>query len=176
MEEMSVLMQGPRRGSRFDTGVYSKSSRSPDRMTSKAATRAWVTDCMGECSGHRSLEDEEYGLGQWLTAVEQTQQQMMQEFEEVILTIPDMMIQALRAEQEVQQPAPAILPLQGSSKYGVCTLNFSYPILLGAKVSCTVVLCLLFSSSTVYWNPEGYHINIFVKLHPRVVRQNAIAV
>ncbi|KAL8182732.1 UNVERIFIED_CONTAM: hypothetical protein K2H54_062685 [Gekko kuhli] len=81
-------------------------------MTSEAATRAWVTDHMRQCSSHRSPEDKVYSLGQRLAAVEQTQQQMMQEFKEVILAIPDMVIQALRAKRKVQQPVPAILPLQ----------------------------------------------------------------
>ncbi|KAL8221546.1 UNVERIFIED_CONTAM: hypothetical protein K2H54_069441 [Gekko kuhli] len=111
-EETYVLMKGPQRDNQFNIGMYPESSSLLHGMTSEAATRAWVTDRMRECSGHRSLEDEEYGLGQWLTAVEQIQQRMMQEFEEVILAIPDMVIRVLRAEREVQQPAPGLLPLQ----------------------------------------------------------------
>ncbi|KAL8175802.1 UNVERIFIED_CONTAM: hypothetical protein K2H54_008455 [Gekko kuhli] len=104
--------EGPWRDSWFDNGLYSKSSGLPYQMTSEAATKAWVTDRTRERSGCRSPEDEEYGLGQQLVTVEQTQQRMMQEFEKVILAIPDMMIRALRAEREVQQQAPAVLPLQ----------------------------------------------------------------
>ncbi|KAL8220519.1 UNVERIFIED_CONTAM: hypothetical protein K2H54_048696 [Gekko kuhli] len=92
--------------------MYPESSSLPYRMTSEAATKAWVTDYMREHSSCRSLEDKEYGLGQRFTVVEQTQPRMMQGFEKVTRAIPDMVIWALRAEREAQQPAPSLLPLQ----------------------------------------------------------------
>ncbi|KAL8177455.1 UNVERIFIED_CONTAM: hypothetical protein K2H54_006891, partial [Gekko kuhli] len=99
-EETYVLTQGPRRDSCFDMRdplPYPLPRVRPDRQ--------WVTSHTQEQRGRHleKGEDEDDDFGTWLEALERGQQRMQRNIEEVVLTIPNLVIRALRAEREAEQ-------------------------------------------------------------------------
>ncbi|KAL8163024.1 UNVERIFIED_CONTAM: hypothetical protein K2H54_003021 [Gekko kuhli] len=87
-EEMYVLTRGPRRDSWFDVGLC----EDVGYPQYEVAGQRWVTDCTQERSDCCLKEDEEYDVDARVEALERGQQEMRRDLEEVILTIPDIMI------------------------------------------------------------------------------------
>ncbi|KAL8186623.1 UNVERIFIED_CONTAM: hypothetical protein K2H54_001445 [Gekko kuhli] len=116
-EETYVLTRGPQRNSRFELGLCDDFGYPQFGVTGEMASQKWVMGRTQERSDCGLLE-EEYDVDAQVKALEWGQQDMKRDLKEVILDVPDMVIRALRVEQEAQllgagcplQPAPQLAP------------------------------------------------------------------
>ncbi|KAL8207235.1 UNVERIFIED_CONTAM: hypothetical protein K2H54_049644 [Gekko kuhli] len=107
--EMYVLTKGPRRDSRWDLPgplVYQPIPGYGLGETSSVWTETRPRDREAPVEEQVELEDDEYkdeeDWGPRLAALEKGQQKIQRNLEDVMLTIPEIIVRAIRAEQEAE--------------------------------------------------------------------------